>query len=707
MEIIHKIIPKNPINSQIQEKMQTKIKEVLEVFGKNYAASTKEIIIKDKEDEVERDEKRKELVKKDFEKKTKFYKDKFGEDSEVPQIPEPPEKGVAIDVMTKYCTKILEMGFKPLRPRGKIEPIKPPELEVKIERYELRDIEFDPYAVYIISARMGKISAQKERRFKEFDKLNSKIKKDLPKDVSLPGASSKFGSRNLNPDFLENRVTQLNNYLTKLSESPEIQKNEDFLFFIGLLPSKNPQDDAIFNEAFRKTKWHFYNWSYIIYDKPEDAISKFLVIEVFRSIRSDIESSLPNAEASRKLSLKVVFKAISGAVDAAVPPAWSAAYKASEPVRVKVQELLGKVIHIFLGKKKDINEKIKEEMIDFFKPIKEAIGNLLKLVIQKVLPPLMKPFSFLIKTYTEVAEPIIIESFKNSDKVMLKEGIDKLNKIHEDVITKLKEEVNESIKGLYVELKGGISLELLHDCFNPMNALGIIISDFVKMIKPDHWGRIVEILFEFKEKLKKDEHNANNILNDMERTTKYYISSEYYRMDWSRWFLKHHITQLALGLDALSEVCSDLGKKVEKQLFKNVCKKFLFKFSDYIWGFTQKKGSDKTWEEHCDEAFVIAYKCAKKKFNKECGEIIKDSVSSVFESMILNKVNDKIKDKIKPALENVNKLIPEDLKDLIDIEEMTNEDIEEILSKTFEKAIDDQEEAFMKELDKSVEECVL
>ena len=41
MDIIHKIIPKNPINSQIQEKMQTKIKEVLEVFGKNYACKYK------------------------------------------------------------------------------------------------------------------------------------------------------------------------------------------------------------------------------------------------------------------------------------------------------------------------------------------------------------------------------------------------------------------------------------------------------------------------------------------------------------------------------------------------------------------------------------------------------------------------------------------------------------------------------------------
>ena len=126
-----------------------------------------------------------------------------------------------------------------------------------------------------------------------------------------------------------------------------------------------------------------------------------------------------------------------------------------------------------------------------------------------------------------------------------------------------------------------------------------------------------------------------------------------------------------------------------------------------MWGFTQKRSSDKTWEEHCDEAFDIAYKCAKKKFNKECGEIIKDSVGSVFESMVLNKVNDQIKNNIKPALEEINGVIPEDLKDLIDIEEMVNEDIEEVLSKTFEKAIDDQEEAFMKELDKSVEECVL
>ena len=180
-----------------------------------------------------------------------------------------------------YCTQIYDLGFKPLRPRGKMEPLKSPEIRVEISRYEIRDSDFDPYAVYILKASKGKITAEKERRFKEFEKLNKAIKKFLPKDAILPEASSKIGVRNLTSSFLQERVTKLNEYLHKLLESPELQENEDFLFFLGLLPSKNPLDDQIFNDAFRRTKYDLHCWGYINFDKSEDAISKLVTREVW------------------------------------------------------------------------------------------------------------------------------------------------------------------------------------------------------------------------------------------------------------------------------------------------------------------------------------------------------------------------------------------------------------------------------------------
>jgi len=108
-----------------------------------------------------------------------------------------------------------------------------------------------------------------------------------------------------------------------------------------------------------------------------------------------------------------------------------------------------------------------------------------------------------------------------------------------------------------------------------------------------------------------------------------------------------------------------------------------------------------------DEAFSIAYGCAKKKFNKECGKIIKDGICECMGSMVLNKIIEEIKEKLKPVIESCNKLIPENISDMIDLEEMVNEDIEEILTKTFEEAVDEQDDVFVKELNNACDECIL
>ena len=76
-------------------------------------------------------------------------------------------------------------------------------------------------------------------------------------------------------------------------------------------------------------------------------------------------------------------------------------------------------------------------------------------------------------------------------------------------------------------------------------------------------------------------------------------------------------------------------------------------------------------------------------------------------SMILNKIVEEIKEKLKPIIESCNKLIPENIGDMIDLQEMVNQDIEEILTKTFEDAVNDQDDVFVKELDNACEECVL
>lgn len=378
-----------------------------------------------------------------------------------------------------------------------MEPIKPPELIIELNRYALRDTDYDPYAVYIIKTSMGKKTVEKERRFKEFEKLHKTLKKLLNKDCVLPPASSKIGARNLTEDFLNELVKLLNDYLQPLKNIDEVVKNEAFTKFLGLY-EEDPLDVQIFEAAFRATKYELWIWADIKYDDPTVAMTRLITRNVWYNVHHDVWAACPTAEAPRKLSVKLAFKAISAAANAAIPPAWTAAYEASKKIRGTIQGALDKVIGIIIEKKNDFNNQIKNKMMSSFEPIREAIGKLFSVAVHKVVPPIIGPFAFIYKAYAEKAEPLIIEGLKNCDKGKMKEGTNVLNKFHEDMVKKLNDKVDEQLKSICEELNGLVSLRLLQDCFNPMKAIGRIIADFVKIINPENFSEVAIEMFEYK-----------------------------------------------------------------------------------------------------------------------------------------------------------------------------------------------------------------
>ncbi len=52
--------------------------------------------------------------------KKRYYKKKFWEESAIPEIPVPPKKGASLEEITDFCNKLIELGFKPQFPRGKL-----------------------------------------------------------------------------------------------------------------------------------------------------------------------------------------------------------------------------------------------------------------------------------------------------------------------------------------------------------------------------------------------------------------------------------------------------------------------------------------------------------------------------------------------------------------------------------------------------------
>jgi len=57
----------------------------------------------------------------------------------------------------------------------------------------------------------------------------------------------------------------------------------------------------------------------------------------------------------------------------------------------------------------------------------------------------------------------------------------------------------------------------------------------------------------------------------------------------------------------------------------------------------------------------------KKKFNKKYGKVIKDGICECMGSMALNKIIEEMKEKLKPVFESCNKLISENISDMIDL----------------------------------------
>ena len=705
MFLINKIIPKNPINSQTMSKINQSVTDLLKIFAKNYSSQTQIVIIGNKELEYKQKQKRKNDIEKDKNKKIKYYKKIHGENATIPNIPEIPEKEASLDIKTIYCTDILNLGFKPLFPRGKITPLKSPQLIIELNRYVIRDAEYDPYAAYIIKSSLGKKVAVKERRFKEFERLNMNLKNFLNKDCILPPASSKLGQRNLDENFLKERVRLLNEYLQKIKKIQDVLNDEAFILFIGLY-LEDSLDAQIFEEAFKETKFELCIWDDIKYDEPMNAMTKLITRKVWKTVQQDIYISLPKGESARKASLKQAYKIIYSTVQKAVPPLWNVTYDSSKKLRGILQNISNNIIERIIEKKTDINNKIKNKMMDAFDPIRNGISKLFSSSIYKVIPPILGPFAYIYKAYTEKAEQHIIQALYNCDKNIIKKGIDILNKYYQNIILNLKDNVNEQLKIIWKQLNEFVSLKLLEDCLNPMKVIGIILSDFVKILSPDNFAEVAIELFEYKNQLINcNGQGVDKILNEMERNVYSKIENNSFKMDNARYDLKYNIYSLGLDLDIIADICFDLGKKLIKKVYRKTCKKFYRKFSDYVWGFSMRTDDGKSWQEKVNEAIILSYQAARKKFNKECRNIVSRCICDILKGVIINKVIDMIMKSLGDSIISLSDTIPQDIKQMINVENMAKKVIEEILTSILERTVLDQSKSFVEILNQAIENC--
>ena len=85
--------------------------------------------------------------------------------------------------------------------------------------------------------------------------------------------------------------------------------------------------------------------------------------------------------------------------------------------------------------------------------------------------------------------------------------------------------------------------------------------------------------------------------------------------------------------------------------------------------------------------------------------MIKEFIIGILVSPVLNKVIEQINKVVGAAIQALTSVIPDEVKDLIDIEDMAQKDIEEVLRSTFEGAIYDQDGPFVEILNAAIKDC--
>ena len=119
----------------------------------------------------------------------------------------------------------------------------------------------------------------------------------------------------------------------------------------------------------------------------------------------------------------------------------------------------------------------------------------------------------------------------------------------------------------------------------------------------------------------------------------------------------------------------------------------------------KKEGDSRPWREKVDEAFILAYQAAKHKFNKECGNVLKRFTCDVLGGVIINDLITKIVETVGNLIGTLTSQIPDEVKEMINLEEMAKDDVRDLLTGTFEGAVYDQNNAFEEELNKAIENC--
>jgi len=709
MDFLKGFLPSNPIDADKRERIAKIAKDVMVTFGKEYLLATKDVILESAEEKVSKLEKKKAKWEKKHAKREKKRAEHglppgnevFDEAHCFDEIP--------YDDLQRMCIEDLNNGLACHRPRDKKKKKEKPEKKRKIRfeivGYEMCDLDSDPYVAYVVSSTLGTQSAQKNRRYTQFKALHKAVGKKFAIKAPFPSASSVWGGRNLSPEFIGQRMKELNTYMSELVEVPDAETNEDVLAFFGLSKIDDPLSYEIEMRAIDATLHDLWLGG-LIYDDLVDGMTKIVIIKIKEDMWQDIVSQVPNNEKVRKVALKAANKTLDTVVAPIVEAGIRTAKEGSAPVRKKLMDCLEQLGVTIVKAKHDVYNKLNEAMSSVLSPIVGALSQLVTRIIGCLLPVILRPIAPTLQSIVSTGDALIDVFAQNDEK-----KVDELEKAIEDAANGIADKVKDSMKDAVASLVGDRDKLVMNPVLNGIMVLLELVVDFVKdvfmvvfNVKP--WFKTLRHMMRWKEDmLKADPTNPEEVYKIMD---KHYDDMEDVIEDDSIDFMicaravwytfKCLPGKAGLFAGVMYDLFDDCRVILHDKFFKRFSKKFI----DYIWGTYNLSADARDWKTKVDHSFALAFRSGVNHSLKRLNKLIIKRVVCVLETPILNAVEEHVKPLIHDALDPINKAIPEAVAEFLDVEGMVNGVIDNAIHSSCKRIVKDQEGIFKQEFSLAV-----
>jgi len=635
-------VPGNPIDEAKQQEIKRITERVLTAFTKYYALSFKEVMIE------EAKKKRKNEA-----------------------------KAAALEAKKKA------KEAKPRRERKKKD--KPKKLSAKILYTMTLDSDIDPYIVYAIQAQAGSETVVSYKRYKQMKSASGKFK---VKGVEFPKPHSKFGGRNLDPEFVEQRREKLGKYLQACVEDEKISQDKNFHAWLGLGKAKDYVWQETFDRAYYKTRCYLWQWRRVIYDSEEEAISRLIVEEIKTSMWDDIRGKLPNNHTVRKKVLQAVFKSINASVTPPVTAAWAGCRKAAEAVKPNIEKTVGEALDKMLEVEDGVKAKLSEALSTALQPVvgvlKEVVGGIVAAVLPKLTAVVFEFFSE--EKRTRLLKELEV-ALQTEDEGKLKTIADEVTDTRKEIYKKIDEELQKALEPVLGPIKAKVSIKELMKMFSPLDQLNKLIKHLFDFFDPDNQFIVVKRMFYWKKKLKESPPaDVEKILDEEEWDIPYwYIWRSDCNLSWEGWRVGHHLYDLLYpdGIEAWDLWYHYVGDI--RKVNKHALKKLSWKFGDYLSHKAKTTPADQwaaapdAWAKAVDECFLIGYERSMKTLQKHMWITTAKYTKKLVRKLVFNDIQKMILEGSKAVIEPIQALIIAPMDQLLDLEKLVVDVIKGVL----------------------------